>query len=139
MSLELFDTSVWAWRSRPQVESWFSAALLDGQLAVCELVALEILSGAPNRAWYERTRDLLGSVPWIHMGNDEWQRALEVHLLLEQQLGTNARRGVKHTDLLIAAAAEVHNLVLVHYDQAFDAIARVTGRAMRWVAPRGSL
>jgi predicted nucleic acid-binding protein len=137
--LELFDTSVWAWRGRPHVETWFSSGLLDGQLAVCELVALEILSGAPHRDWYERTRELLESVPWVHMGAAEWQRALEVHRLLEQQLGTNIRRSVKHTDLLIAAAAEVHGLTLVHYDQDFDAIAEVTGQPMRWVAARGSL
>jgi len=136
---ELFDTSVWAWRRRPQVDGWFSASLIDGKLAICEMVALEILSGAPNRQWYEQTHELLASVPWVHMGSEEWRRALEVHLLLEQQFGTNIRRGVKHTDLLIAATAEVHGLPLVHYDQDFDAIQQITGQAMHWVAPRGSL
>lgn len=121
------------------IDGWFAASLLDGQLAICEMVALEILSGAPNRTWYEQTRQLLTGVPWVHMGNHEWQRALEVHMLLEQKLGTNSRRGVKHADLLIAAAAEMHHLPLVHYDQDFDAIERVTGQAMTWVAPRGSL
>jgi predicted nucleic acid-binding protein len=46
---------------------------------------------------------------------------------------------VKHTDLLIAAAAEVHGLPLVHYDQDFDTIQRATGQPMSWVAPQGSL
>lgn len=119
--------------------AWFSATFLAGELAVCEMVALEILSGAPNREWYEQMRELLAGVPWVHMGAGEWQRALEVHRLLEQQLGTDTRRGVKHADLLIAAAAEVHGLPLVHYDQDFDAIQRVTCQSMHWVAARGSL
>lgn len=137
--MQLFDTSVWAWRGNPKVNSWFSGALLTGDLGLCEMVALEILSGAPNRQWYEQTRELLEGAPWVHMAAAEWQRALDVHLLLEQRLGTNIRRGVKHTDLLIAAAAEIHNLSLVHYDQDFDAIQQVTGQPMQWVAPRGSL
>jgi predicted nucleic acid-binding protein len=137
--MQLFDTSVWAWRRNPHVDLWFRTRLLNGDLAVCEMVALEILSGAPNGAWYEETHDLLTGVSWIHMGATEWRRALEVHALLEQQLGTNARRGVKHAHLLIAAAAEVHDIALVHYDQDFDVIQRVTGQRMSWVAPRGSL
>lgn len=137
--MQLFDTSVWAWRRTPQVDSWFSGRLLDGQLALCEMVALEILSGSPNSRWYEQTHELLDEVPWVHMGSEEWSRALEVQLLLEQQLGTNVRLGVKHTDLLIAAAAEVHGLPLVHYDQDYDAIQQVTGHLMHWVAPRGTL
>ena len=55
-----------------------AGAWLDGRLAICEMVALEILSGAPNRPWYERTHELLESVPWIRMGSAEWRRALEV-------------------------------------------------------------
>lgn len=137
--MQLFDTSVWAWRQHPIVDAWFRTRLLSGELAVCEMVALEILSGAPNTVWYEQTRELLSGVPWVRMGAAEWKRALEVHALLERQLGTNARRGVKHTDLLIAAAAEVHDLPLVHYDQDFDVISQVTGQTMSWVAPRGSL
>lgn len=73
------------------------------------------------------------------MGSGEWRRALEVHQLLEQELGANTRRGVKHTDLLIAAAAELHGLPLVHYDQEYGTIHQVTGQPMEWVAPRGSL
>lgn len=136
--MQLFDRSVWAWRGSPRVSSWFGASLIDGQLAICEMVALELLSGAPNRKWYDQTRELLTSVPWVHTGSAEWRRALEVHQLLEQHLGTTGRRGVTHTDLLIAAAAEVHGLPLVHYDRDFDAIAQVTGQPMQWAAPRGT-
>ncbi len=137
--MQLFDTSVWAWRANPHVSAWFSAALLAGELAICEMVALEILSGAPNGEWYVRTRELLTGLPWIHMEAVEWQRALEVHALLEQRLGTHTRRSVKHTDLLIAAAAESHDLSLVHYDRDYEVIGRVTGQSMNWVAEQDTL
>jgi predicted nucleic acid-binding protein len=42
-------------------------------------------------------------------------------------------------DLLIAAIAEVHEATLLHYDRHFDAIDRVTGQPMEWLARRGSL
>ncbi len=42
-------------------------------------------------------------------------------------------------DLLIAAVAEVHGAILLHYDRHFDAIFRVTGQPMEWLARRGSL
>jgi len=56
--------------------------------------------------------------------------------------GLLARRGqhrLPMLDLLIAAAAEVNDLIVLHYDADFDRIANVTGQATEWVAPRGSL
>jgi predicted nucleic acid-binding protein len=50
-----------------------------------------------------------------------------------------AQRSVKHADLLIAAAAELAGMTLLHYDADYDTIAGVTGQATRWAAPRGSL
>jgi predicted nucleic acid-binding protein len=137
--MRLFDTSAWTWRTSPVVDSCFGKEFAAGDLALCEMVALEILSGSPNRNWYNQVHERLSSAPWVHMGSDEWRRALEVHALLERMLGTNARRGVKHADLLIAAAAETHSLELVHYDQDFELIQQVTGQPMSWIAPRGSL
>ncbi|MGH2444386.1 MAG: PIN domain-containing protein [Chloroflexota bacterium] len=134
----LFDTSVWAWRKNERVDAWFRELLLGGELAICEMVALEILSGAPNREWYEQMSRLLSGLPWIHMGSREWRRALEVHLLVEQELGTNVRRSVKHAGLLIAAAAEAHDLALLHFDRDFDHIQQITGQPMQRVDVRGS-
>lgn len=45
----------------------------------------------------------------------------------------------RNSGLLIAASAELADLVLVHYDRDYDAIASVTGQATRWIAPRGTL
>jgi predicted nucleic acid-binding protein len=46
---------------------------------------------------------------------------------------------VKHPDLLIAAAAEAAGIAVLHYDEDYERIAEITGRAHRWLAPEGSL
>ncbi len=48
-------------------------------------------------------------------------------------------RGPTPMDLLIAAIAQVHGAVLLHYDPHYDLVARVTGQPAEWLARRGSL
>ena len=48
-------------------------------------------------------------------------------------------RGPNPVDLYVAAIAELNDLVVVHYDRHFDAIAQVTGQPCEWIAPRGTL
>ena len=40
--------------------------------------------------------------------------------------------------LLVAAAAEEHDLTVVHYDADFDLIASVTGQRCQWIIRAGS-
>jgi predicted nucleic acid-binding protein len=136
--MELVDTSVWAQRHNSQIRDWFVAALVEGDLAVCDMVALEILAGATTARLYTETMEDLRGVPWLHMGRREWERALEVYSLLEAK-GTQVRRSVKHADLLIAACAERYGVTLVHYDRDYEIIAEATSQQTRWVAPRGTL
>ena len=42
-------------------------------------------------------------------------------------------------DLLIAAVAEVNDLVIIHYDADYERIAEITGQPCQWVVPRGSI
>jgi predicted nucleic acid-binding protein len=64
------------------------------------------------------------------------RRALETQAALALR---SRHRGATPVDLLVAATAEVYDVVLLHYDKQFDAIARVTGQPTRWLAPAGSL
>ena len=57
-------------------------------------------------------------------------RAIEVQGELGQ--ATGSRRSL---DLVVAAAAELAGLVLLHYDHDFDLIAAVTGQPMERVVP----
>lgn len=45
---------------------------------------------------------------------------------------------MKLGDLIIAAAAEAAELVVLHYDHDFDRIATVTAQPMDWVVPAGT-
>lgn len=47
--------------------------------------------------------------------------------------------GASDPDLVIAAAAEVAGLIVLHYDRDFDLIAEATGQATEWVVPQGSV
>jgi predicted nucleic acid-binding protein len=41
-------------------------------------------------------------------------------------------------DLLIAAAAELAGLVVLHYDRDYDRIAKVTGQRTKWIVEAGT-
>ena len=135
---ELADTSVWARKNNPLLRSWFTGAIAAGEILLCDMVALELLHSASTPVLYRALAENLTGMPWIHMDQREWQRALEVYALLAAQ-GNALHRSVKHADLLIAAAAERSGITLVHYDHDYDTVASVTGQPTRWVAPRGTL
>ena len=136
--MELADTSVWARKRHPAVREWFEAAVIAGDIAVCDMVALELLDSASRPDVFARTEEALKAMPWLRMDGAEWARAREVYRLLSDR-GQAAHRAVKHADLLIAAAAELAGIGLVHYDNDYDLIAKVTGQTARWVRPRGTI
>lgn len=139
LDVELVDTSAWARKSNPRIRDWFNAALIEGRLAVCHMVALEILQGAGSSRLFSQIASFIDGVDSLAMGAEEWKRAREVYQLIEERAGSNARRSVKLPDLLIAACAERHRVPIAHYDQDYDVIAAVTGQPVRWVAERGTL
>ncbi len=136
--MELADTSVWALKGRPGIQSWFAAAIEAGEIAGCDMVALELLHSARNPAEFALIEDGLAGLPWVQPDAADWRRVREVYRALGARPGM-AQRAVRHPDLYIAAAAERAGLTLVHYDADYDLIAEVTGQPVRWVAPRGAL
>jgi predicted nucleic acid-binding protein len=138
---ELADTSAWIWsrrRAYPQLRHAFDTALVDGELATCDMVRLELLHSARNADEFAEIREELAALPDCPIGKDQWNRALYVYEELSGHGGAH-QRSVKHPDLLIAAAAEVAAVPLLHYDEDYDRIAEITGQPMRWLAPMGSL
>jgi predicted nucleic acid-binding protein len=63
-------------------------------------------------------------------------RALEVH---REMAVRSQHRHLRLPDLVIAAAAELNGVTVLHYDADFDRIAEITGQDMEWVAAKGSL
>lgn len=138
---ELADTSAWVWSraaGRPGVRHAFDTALVDGEIATCDMVRMELLYSARNSGEFADLREELGALPDCPIGKEQWQRALWVYEKLSAKGGPH-QRSVKHADLLIAAAAEAAGVAVLHYDEDYDRIAAITGQPTRWMAKRGSL
>lgn len=107
--------------------------LVDGALASCHVVALEVLYSARNLADYDTLLADIRALPWLEVTTKAMDRALEVqHLLAER-----GKHRLPIPDLILAATAEEHGATVLHYDHDFDLIAGVTGQATRWIVPRG--
>lgn len=138
---QLADTSAWVWsrrRAYPQLRHAFDVALVDGELATCDMVRLELLHSARNADDFADIREELSALPDCPVDKAQWDRALEVYAQLSRRGGAH-QRSVKHADLLIAAAAEAAGVAVLHYDEDYDRIAEITGQPTRWLAATGSL
>lgn len=139
--IELADTTAWVWSRRPaypQLRETFDATLVEGEIATCDMVRLELLYSARNHEDFAELREDLDALPDCAVGPEQWKRALSVYEQLSAQGGAH-QRSVKHPDLLIAAAAEAAGVAVLHYDEDYDRIAEITGQPVRWLAPPGSL
>jgi predicted nucleic acid-binding protein len=135
--IEMADTSVWARAAKPQL-AWFLLAVENGQIAICDMVAMEILFSTRDAEDYVQTEGDLGACPWYDVEPADWAEARRVWRELARR-GPLHHRQVKHQDLLIAAVAARNSLAVIHYDSDYDIIASVTGQSTRWAAPRGLL
>lgn len=136
--MELLDTSVWARQNHLLIKGWWREQMLAGQIATCDQIKLELLHSARNQAEFRLKRASLDALPNCPTPTEAWTRMVDVYEMLAG-IGSQHHRSVKHAGLIIAACAEAAGLTLVHYDQDFDAIAKVTKQPVRWVAPRGTL
>ena len=138
--MRLADTSAWVWTRAVggALRTAFDKNVIEGQVATCDMVRLELLYSARNATEFISLRVELDALPNCEIGVDEWQRALEVYERLAGQGGLH-HRSARHPDLLIAAAAEASGIPVLHYDEDYDRIAAITGQEVRWLAPRGSL
>jgi predicted nucleic acid-binding protein len=71
----------------------------------------------------------------VEITGEHVSRARQVQRLL----AAKHQRGRKVPDLLIAAAAELGGLTVLHYDADFDRIAAITAQPTEWVVPAGSV
>jgi predicted nucleic acid-binding protein len=138
--LQLADTTAWVWTRAVggELRTAFDEDVIDGQVATCDMVRLELLYSTRNADDSTNLRIELDALPSSPIAVDQWQRALDVYERLARQGGLH-HRAVRHPDLLIAAAAEASGIPVLHYDEDYDRIAAITGQEVRWLAPRGSL
>ena len=136
-TIYLADTSVYVHQSRSEdVSRRFQTLLIEGRLAACQMTALEYLNNAPDPEWYESLWGALHGQRWVDVTNEAMTRALEVHRAFATK---SQHRQFSLPDLIIAATAELAGLTVLHYDEDYDRIAKITGQPVEWVAPKGSL
>lgn len=133
----LVDTSAAARLQRPTVAQRLVPLIEAGLVATCAPLDYEALTSARNPREYEAIRaDRRMAYEYLATQDEDWQRALDVH----RQLARESRpREAGLPDLLIAAAAERHRVMLLHYDDDFDTIGRITEQEVAWVVARGSI
>ncbi|MFE1102812.1 PIN domain nuclease [Nocardiopsis alba] len=130
----LVDTSALAriYGSPEGYEEW-DRALVHGTVAVCPITELEFLYSARSETHHARMVDLLNRMLLpVELSEDHFARAWEVQRLLT---GRGEHRSAGPVDLLVAACAEMHGLTLLHDDNDFETIARVTLQKVRRVRP----
>lgn len=131
----LGDTSAVARIGKPAVAAKLRPLIESGLVARCTPTDLEAGYSARNKQEHRQIRAARAFWPLASIGQATLDRAHEVQALLAAR---SQHRGAKLADLLIAAAAEATDLVVLHYDADFDLIASVTGQAAEWVVPAGS-
>lgn len=134
----LVDTSALArlLRSNSASLGW-DKQIRQGLVGVCALTELEFLHSARSadnrRVLLEALRT---SYPWVVIPDGVYRRAAEVQDMLTQK---GQHRSAGPIDLLVAAAAELNGLTVLHYDGDFDVIKRATGQPAQWLAPPGTI
>ncbi len=124
----LVDTSAWveyfrATGSAAAVEVRRLLADDAGQVAMCEPVAMEILSGAIDDSTHLKLERLVNGLPAMAVDNAfDFRAAAEIYRVARHS-GKTIR---SLTDCLIAAVAIRHDARLVHRDADFDVIAEMT-------------
>jgi predicted nucleic acid-binding protein len=109
---------------------------LRDQLFLCSPVRLELLYSARSPSTFRALARDLSTIPDLPLDDHVCATAERAQALLADR---SRHRGPAPVDLLVAATAQAYGVTLLHYDRHFDAIARVTGQPIEWLAPQGSL
>jgi predicted nucleic acid-binding protein len=130
----LLDTSVVKRLQYLEVRSVIEPLAAAGELGRPRICDLEVGYSARNFQEWDQLVGALDAFQPVDITAAHLRRALQVQRLL----ATRSQRGRKIPDLLVAAAAEELEAILLHYDADFDLIASVTGQRCQWVVPPGS-
>jgi hypothetical protein len=131
----LVDTSVVKRLGSAQVRAVVEPLAAAGELGRPSICDLEVGYSARNAKEWDQLVGALDAFVAVDTSAAHLRRALQVQRLLAER----SQRGRKIPDLLVAAAAEELEVVVLHYDADFDLIASVTGQRCQWVVRAGSI
>jgi predicted nucleic acid-binding protein len=119
MKRVLVDTSSWIHMLRadgdPAVRERVESLLLAGSACWCSMIRLELWNGARGDRDKKALRDFERLLPILPITEDVWDRAYALAKKMRRAGST-----VPATDLLIAACAQYHDVLLEHCDSDFD-------------------
>jgi predicted nucleic acid-binding protein len=119
----------------PVVSRRIRPLLEEGLIATCAIVDLEVLFSSRNLGDYEDVLEERRSLDSAPITPEVMERAIE----LQHELARRGQHRLPIPDLVIAAAAQVAGLVVLHYDADFERIAAAGGPDHEWVVPRNSI
>ncbi len=131
----LADKSALARGSVPEVAAVLEPLLLDGRIATCSVVDLELLYSARSADDFRALLEERIGFHRVPIRQSDFDRAIEVM----GHLAERGRHRIALPDLIIAAVAEGASLIVLHYDEDFERIASVTGQLVEWVIPKGTV
>lgn len=132
-TLVVFDTSAWSRRRAPAVLPRWSATRDAGLLAVCPVVALELLAAARDEQAFADLDRALEALPDAPVTRSACAAALSASRQLR------GGRRLPAADYLIAAASAERGAAVLHYDRHFDPLCEALGIESVWIAPAGSI
>jgi predicted nucleic acid-binding protein len=129
----VFDTSAWNRRTHPTVLPRWATTRDEELLAVCPIVALELLAAARDEQAFQDLDRALHVLPDAPVTRSACDRALGASRELRGE------RRLPAADYMIAAAAAERGFAVLHYDRHFDPLCRVLGIESIWIAEPGSI
>lgn len=133
--LYLADKSALARLNHTAVSARLGPLLVEGLVATCPIIDLEVLYSARSLADYEGVLSERRALPSYPITEAVGVRAIDI----QRQLARRGQHRLPLPDLLVAAVAGINGLGVIHYDADYDRIAAVTGQTVEWVVPRGSI
>ena len=121
----LIDTSAWVefLRDTGSVVSARVDAELDGDIAICDAIRMEVLAGARDESHLEALRGLLARASVLPTEPAHYDEAAARLYRRCRREGETVRRLI---DCLIAAVAIGAGVAVLHRDDDFDVLARHT-------------
>jgi predicted nucleic acid-binding protein len=129
----VFDTSAWNRRTDPAILPRWETTRDAGLLAVCPVVALELLAAARNEEAFRDLDRALRGLLQAPVTRGACDRALSASRELA------GRRRLPAADYLIASAAAERGFAVLHYDRHFDLLCPTLGIDGVAIAPLGEL
>lgn len=131
----LADKSALARLPIPAVGTRLRPLIDDGEIASCAIVDLEVLYSSRNLDDYEAILEERMSLDAAPISPEVMRVAVD----LQHALARRGQHRVPIPELIISAAAQRANLVVLHYDADFERLADIGGARHEWVVPPGSV